>query len=63
MHGMTALRQPFTKQLLIQMIEDQPFGPTSGSGHHANVLRGQSMRSDVLTCTGTNVDVQSFHGR
>ena len=54
--------QPFAKNEAVQGAKNQPFGAPGGSRYDTNVLRLQSVFTDVDQRLGTCVDVEGLHG-
>jgi hypothetical protein len=59
---LAALRKPFAKNEAVQGPEDQSFWPTGCPWNDANVLRLETVFTDVGQGLGACVDVEGLHG-
>ncbi len=63
MHCLRGLRQPLPKNKTVQRPEDQPLGSARRTGHHADVLRSQTVLLDVAARDGAGVKAKGFQAQ
>ena len=61
-HWLLALGQPLTKDEAVQGAKNQPLGTAGGCRYDTNMLRSQSVFTDVDLRLGTCVNVKGLHG-